>query len=57
VFERKVDLYRKKDRETWQQVKDALKAAGIRHVSAGHYFGDSVAPNGIGGFLDPRNFG
>ncbi len=26
-------------------------------MRAGHYFGDAVSPNGIGGQLDPRNFG
>lgn len=57
LFEKKMDFYRKKDRKTWEQLKEALKKEGIRHISTGHYFGDSVAPNGIGGFLDPRNFG
>ncbi|MEE8886847.1 MAG: hypothetical protein SOI56_09875 [Eubacteriales bacterium] len=57
MFEKKIDFYRKKDKEAWQKIRDALKEEGIRHVSSGHYFGDSVAPNGCGGHLDPRNFG
>lgn len=57
MFEKKVDFFKKKDRETWLQIKNALREEGIRHVSAGHYFGDSLAPNGCGGHLDPRNFG
>lgn len=57
LFEKKIDFYKKKDRETWEQIRKALRKEGIRHVSAGHYFGDSLAPNGIGGQLDPRNFG
>ncbi len=57
MFEKKVDFYKKKDRDTWLQIRKALAEEGIRHVSAGHYFGDSLAPNGIGGYLDPRNYG
>ena len=54
MFEKKVDFYKKKDRDTWLQIRKALAEEGIRHVSAGHYFGDSLAPNGIGGYLDPE---
>jgi hypothetical protein len=57
LFEKKVAVYKKRDRETWEQVRQALKDEGIRHVSAGHYFNDPVSPNGIGGMLDPRDFG
>lgn len=57
MFEKKVDFYKKKDRAVWEQIRKALKEEGIRHVSSGHYFGDALAPNGIGGQLDPRNFG
>ncbi|MGN0839086.1 MAG: hypothetical protein ACI4NN_08435 [Pyramidobacter sp.] len=57
LFEKKVPVYKRKDRETWEQVCRALKEEGIRHISAGHYFSDPVSPNGIGGMLDPRDFG
>ena len=57
MFEKKTDFYRKKDKETWLAIRRALKEEGIRHVECGHYFGDSLAPNGCGGQLDPRNFG
>lgn len=57
MFEEKVEIFKKKDAETWRQIKKVLKDEGIRHVSAGHYFGDVVSPNGIGGMLDPRDFG
>jgi hypothetical protein len=57
LFAKKIDFYRKKDKETWLKIRKVLKEEGVRHVTSGHYFGDSVAPNGIGGQLDPRNFG
>lgn len=57
MFEKKVDFYKKKDKETWELLLKALKEEGVKHISRGHYFGDSMAPNGIGGQLDPRNFG
>ena len=57
MFDEMIDFYRKKDKDTWEKIRKALKDAGVRHVRAGHYFGDAVSPNGIGGQLDPRNFG
>ena len=56
MFAKKVEIYKKKDRETWQQLKDVLKAGGLK-ISAGHYFADVVACGGCGAKLDPRNFG
>lgn len=55
LFEKKVLIYQKRDRETWQQIKDALKAAGIKGVSASHYDQDTVSV-GPGAPIDPRNF-
>lgn len=52
-----VTIYRKKDRETWKKIRKALKDAGIRHVHAGHFLQDPVGINGIGGMVDPRDFG
>ncbi|MGI6075485.1 MAG: hypothetical protein ACOYD9_03860 [Pyramidobacter sp.] len=57
LFEKKTLVYKKKDRETWEQIRKALKEEGIKHVSAGHCFADALSPNGIGGMLDPRDFG
>ena len=57
LFEKKVDIFRKKDRETWLKIKQALKEAGIKGVSAGHYLQDSVMAGGCGAKLDPRDFG
>ena len=57
LFEKKTDIFRKKDRETWLKIKAALKEAGIKGVSAGHYLQDSVMAGGCGAKLDPRDFG
>ncbi len=55
-FEKKVLIYRKRDRETWDKIKKILKDAGIRGVSAGHYTQEKIP---VGGYsmLDPRDFG
>ncbi len=57
LFEKKVTIYKKKDRETWQQIKDVLKEGGLKGVSARHYAQDAVMACGCGAKLDPRNFG
>ena len=57
LFDKKETIYKKKDRETWQQIKDVLKAGGIRGVSASHYAQDVVRAGGCGAKLDPRDFG
>ena len=48
LFEKKVLIYRKKDKDTWWRIREALRQGGIRRVSTA---------NGIGGMLDPRDFG
>lgn len=57
LFEKKVDIFRKKDRGTWLAVKKVLKEGGIKGVSAGHYLQDVVMGGGCGAKLDPRDFG
>ena len=57
LFEKKVTIYKKKYRETWQQIKNVLKDGGLKGVSAGHYAQDAVMACGCGAKLDPRNFG
>jgi len=57
LFEKKTDIFRKKDKETWLKIKETLKTAGIKGVSAGHYLQDSVMAGGCGAKLDPRDFG
>ena len=56
-FTKKVTLFKKKDRETWQKVKDTLKASGFKGVRASHYPIESLNACGCGAKVDPRNFG
>lgn len=56
-FEKKVTIFKKKDRETWQRIKDALKMEGFKGVRASHYFADTLCACGCGSKLDPRDFG
>ncbi|MCR5825271.1 MAG: hypothetical protein K6G54_01765 [Oscillospiraceae bacterium] len=57
MFEKRVEIFKKRDRETWQQIKDALRDAGLRGVKAGHYQQETVIGCGCGAKLDPRDFG
>lgn len=57
MFEKRVLLYKKKDRETWRQIRGALKEAGLSGVKSGHYLQDVVIAGGCGAKLDPRDFG
>lgn len=57
MFEKKVEIFKKRDREGWLAVKSALKEAGLRGVRSGHYLQDSVMAGGCGAKLDPRDFG
>lgn len=45
-FEKKVTIFKKKDRETWQNIKDTLKAEGFKCVRASHYFADALCVGG-----------
>ena len=56
-FTKKVTLFKRKDRETWQKIREVLKAEGFTGVRASHYDTDSLRPCGCGPKLDPRNFG
>jgi hypothetical protein len=57
MFEKRVEIFKKRDRETWLQIKTALKEAGLAGVKAGHYLQETVMGGGCGAKLDPRNFG
>ena len=57
MFEKRVEIFKKRDRETWQQIRDALKEAGFRGAKAGHYLQETVMGGGCGAKLDPRDFG
>lgn len=56
-FAKKVTLFKRKDRETWQNIKDVLKSEGFKGVRASHYPIDSLNACGCGAKVDPRNFG
>ena len=57
MFEKKVTIFKKKDRPQWLKIKAALKEAGLKGVRSGHYLQDSVMAGGCGAKLDPRDFG
>ena len=57
MFEKKVTIYKKRDRETWKQIKASFKSAGFKGFKAGHYFQETVTGGGCGAKLDPRDFG
>ena len=57
MFEKRVDIFKKRDKETWLQIKAALKEAGLRGVKSGHYLQETVMGGGCGAKLDPRDFG
>ena len=55
LFEKKVLVFRKRDKETWESLKRVLTEAGIKY-SASHYEMENIP---VGGYsaMDPRNFG
>ena len=57
MFEKRVDKFKKRDKETWLKIKEALKEAGLPGVKSGHYLQETVMGGGCGAKLDPRNFG
>ncbi len=57
MFEKRVDIFKKRDKETWLQIRSALKEAGFRGMRSGHYLQETVMGGGCGAKLDPRDFG
>ena len=57
MFDKRVDLFKKRDKETWLQIKKAYKEAGFKAYHAGHYLQETVMGGGCGAKLDPRDFG
>ncbi len=55
LFEKKVLIYRRRDRQTWEKIKEVLNKEGVR-FRASHYEHDNIP---VGGYsaMDPRNFG
>jgi hypothetical protein len=57
MFEKKIEIFKKKDRAAWTEIRDILKKEGVAGISAGHYLQESVMAGGCGAKLDPRDFG
>ena len=55
LFEKKVPVFKKRDKETMQKIKEALKEAGVR-CWTGHYQMENIVQAGYAG-LDLRNLG
>ena len=53
----RVEIYKKKDKATWDEIKRVLDSDGSIDYKAGHYFQETVARGGCGAKLDPRDFG
>ena len=50
MFEKKIEIFKKKDREAWTEIRDLLKKEGVAGISAGHYLQESVMAGGCGDF-------
>ena len=55
MFEKKVVIFKKRDKEAWEKIRDALKGDGLT-VYAKHYNQEVVQAGGCGSKLDPRDF-
>lgn len=55
--EKRVAIFKKRDRETWLLLRDALKGAQLPGMKSGHYLQETVMGGGCGAKLDPRDFG
>ena len=42
MFKKRIDIYKKRDREGWLQMRAALKEAGLGGVKSGHFQQDTV---------------
>ena len=48
MFEKKIEIFKKKDRAAWTEIRDLLKKEGVAGISAGHYLQESVMAGGCG---------
>lgn len=55
LFEKKVPVYRRRDRNTWEKIRAALEQEGIWNRCS-HFEQEDIP---VGGYsaMDPRNFG
>ena len=56
-FTKRVTIFKRKDKETGQRIREVMKSAGLEGVKAGSYEAESLCACGCGMRLDPRNFG
>lgn len=56
LFQEKTVIFKKKDRESWKQMKDVLKEEHVPGVFFSHYDAEVVRACGCGAKLDPRDF-
>ncbi len=56
-FGKKITVFKKKDKDTWQKIRAVLKDEGFSGVRASHYSAESLCACGCGSKLDPRDFG
>ena len=57
LFAKRVPIFKKRDREGWLAVKNALKEEQLPGMRSGHYLQETVMGGGCGAKLDPRDFG
>ena len=56
MFEKKVIIFKKRDKEAWEKIKNTLIEDGLKNVYAKHYNQEVVQAGGCGSKLDPRDF-
>ena len=57
LFQEKKVIFKKKDRESWEQIREIVKKEKLSGVFFHHYDADVVRAGGCGAKLDPRDFG
>ena len=57
MFKKRVEIFKKRDRQMWQQIRDTLKEAGLEDVKAGHYMQETVSGGGCGATRKTRKPG
>ena len=57
LFRKRVPVYKKRDKEVWNEMKKVLKEAAVPGMRSGHYLQETVMGGGCGAKLDPRDFG
>lgn len=56
-FTKRITIFKRKDKASWQKIRGLLKSEDFRGVRASHYSADTLCACGCGSKLDPRNFG